>query len=331
MGKTISKGFNDFSKEEKNKILELHNQGLLNVEVAGIFNTSKTMIARLLKSMNVVSRHPLLTKERKRQIAECYIKYQNLSKVEKIMKCQSSTINKVLDEYGIRKRSISEMHRKYEIDENYFEVIDTPNKAYCLGLIYADGSIHKNGKSFSIFLQARDKQLLDLLNNEFGGNRKLGFVEYSKKNKNWQDQYYLTISCQKMNLDLVNNGAVPNKSLILKFPDFLDDELIAHFVRGYMDGDGYISKSEDRCGLISTEDFCIKLSDIIKSKLNINSSIFLCHNNNDKPTRYFQIAGRNQVKKFLDWIYRDAEIFMERKYDLYLLKYHSNVDNSLSA
>ena len=331
MGKTISKNFNEFSKEEKDKILELHNQGLLNKEVAEIFNTSKTMIARLLRSMNVESRHPLLTEERKKQIVKCYIEYQNLSKVEKIMKCQSPTIKKVLGEYGISMRSVSEIHRKYKIDENYFEVIDTPNKAYSLGLIYADGTVYKNGKGFAISLQARDKQLLDLLNNEFGGNRKLGLVEYSKKNENWQDQYYLAISCQKMNSDLVNNGAVPNKSLILEFPDFLDDELIPHFIRGYMDGDGSISKKEDRCNLISTENFCNRLAEIIKIKLNIHATIIPCHNEIDKPTRCFQIAGKYQVKRFLDWIYQDAEIFMERKHDLYLLKYYSNVDNSLSV
>lgn len=31
--------------------------------------------------------------------------------------------------------------RSYNLKEDYFDVVDTPSKAYLLGFIYADGSI----------------------------------------------------------------------------------------------------------------------------------------------------------------------------------------------
>ena len=193
----MGKGFNEFTQEEKDEMVNLHNQGMLNRELADMFHTSKTMIARLLWSLNIESRHPWLTEERKQEIINCYLEYKNISKVEKIMKCCSSTVSALLDEYKIPKCSQSEVRRKYEIDEDYFEVIDTPNKAYSLGLIYSDGNVSKNGTQFSISLQARDRDVLDKLNAEFGGNRPLQFLELSKKNINWQDQYVLCIACKK--------------------------------------------------------------------------------------------------------------------------------------
>lgn len=309
----------------------LHNNGLLNKDLAKRFNTSTTMISRLLRSIGVPSRHPMLTNERKLMIKECYEKEKNKSKVSKIMKCDLSTVTSILDEYDVQQLSMSEVRRKYNIDENYFEIIDTQNKAYSLGLIFADGTVAKNGNGFAIALQERDKALLDRLNHEFGGDRKLTFIEYSEKNPNWQNAYYLSISNHKMNQDLIKHGAIPNKSLSLEFPNTIPNDLIRHFVRGYFDGDGSLAKNEDRCTIISTENFCKALANIVSDKLNVHCSIMLCHGNADKPTRTFQIAGKNQVKKFLDWLYFDADIYLGRKHSLYLSKYYQNIGNSLSA
>mgnify|MGYP002625860766 CR=1 FL=1 len=126
---------------------------------------------------------------------------------------------------------------------------------------------------------------MDALNHEYGGDRKLFLVKYSEKNPNWQDQYIFSVSSPKMKVDLIRLGAIPNKSLILEFPKDIPNDLIRHFVRGYFDGDGCISKNEDRCSLVSTENFCVELSHILQEKLGIHSSIMLCHQNKDKPTR----------------------------------------------
>ena len=327
----MGKKFVEFTEEEKEKMVRLHNDGLLNKELAKIFNTSMSMISHLLRSMNVESRHPMLTEERKFKIKECYEQFQNISKVAKLMKCNNITVSSILQEYGIKALSMSEVKRKYKIDENYFDAIDTQNKAYSLGFIFADGTVSKNGSGVAIAIQERDKELLDKLNKEFGGDRKLSFINYNEKNPNWQNQYCLYIANHKINQDLIKHGAIPNKSLSLDFPKDIPDCLIRHFVRGYFDGDGNIAKKEHRCTLISTEKFCKKLSNIVSDELGIHCSIMLCHGNKDKPTRVFQVAGKNQVKKFLDWLYFDAELYLDRKHSLYLEKYYQNANNSLTA
>lgn len=85
-----------------------------------------------------------------------------------------------------------------------------------------------------------------------------------------------------------------------------------------MDGDGSISKNpkDKRLSIVSTESFCKTMQNIISQTLGVHCSIMYCHNKTTS-TRVLQIAGGNQVKKFLDWIYDDAELFLERKRDIH--------------
>ena len=52
-------------------------------------------------------------------------------------------------------------------DEDYFENINTPDKAYYLGLMMSDGYIQSNiyNKEVGIALKTEDKYILDKLNN----------------------------------------------------------------------------------------------------------------------------------------------------------------------
>lgn len=47
--------------------------------------------------------------------------------------------------------------QKYAINHNYFQNIDTPEKAYWLGFLEADGCISKNNTQLTFELQARDE------------------------------------------------------------------------------------------------------------------------------------------------------------------------------
>ncbi len=321
-----------FTQLEIDDMVKYHNAGYLNKDIAELYHTSKTMVARIFQELGLPSRHPRLTDERKEMIKNYYLSCYNKTKTCEAMNCGTDTLNKIIKEYNLYEPSSSELKRKYSIDEDYFDEINTPEKAYALGLYYSDGTVHKKNNSFSISLQECDKAILDKLNNNFGGNRKLTYIELNKKNANWSNQYMFTVTSEKMRNDLIKHGCVPNKSLILKFPTTIPKHLLRDFVRGYFDGDGSISKTEDRCTLVSTNDFCKKLSDIVKNELNVNSSIFFCHGNENTTTRTFQIAGKYQVKKFLDWLYFDSELHLDRKYQLYLSKYnHELLNNSLSA
>ena len=98
-----------------------------------------------------------------------------------------------------------------------------------------------------------------------------------------------------------------------------------HFIRGYFDGDGSVHFAKNRNCIVtitSTESFCSSIKDIIKEELNIHGCITdaSCHNG---ITKVLSISGKNQVKTFLDFLYKDSDIFLERKRKLYQSKYYN--------
>ena len=133
--------------------------------------------------------------------------------------------------------------------------------------------------------------------------------------------------------DVLNNlGVIPNKSLYLSFPTWLDESLYSHFIRGYIDGDGWISKNPKapRIELVGTESFCHSLYNIIFDKFDIKPAIRKRYKDSNTTTRQLDFGGRKQVKMFLDWIYKDADLYLNRKYNIYKSIFLENdIDNSL--
>lgn len=118
----------------------------------------------------------------------------------------------------------------------------------------------------------------------------------------------------------------PNKSLTLKFPN-IDVQFIPDFIRGFFDGDGSVyngkKKTQFTLTITSTNDFCKELVKIVSEYVGINCHIYDASNHNG-ITKVFTVSGRNQVKAFMDWMYQDAEMFLERKHQRYT-EYFYNV------
>jgi hypothetical protein len=114
-------------------------------------------------------------------------------------------------------------------------------------------------------------------------------------------------------------GMTPNKSLTLEFPN-IDESLYSHFIRGYMDGDGCICNS---ClSFTSTNNFCLSLQNIFIKLFNIKGKISdaSCHNG---VTAVYNISKKSESKIILDWLYKDADMYLERKYNRYLNAFYN--------
>lgn len=251
------------------------------------------------------------------EVIKLYEKYHNMSKVAKEMSINVYKIRNILLNNDIHKYSLFEISNRKKINEYYFDNIDSHRKAYYLGLLYADGTVSKNSNRIQISLQEKDKHILEQFRKDLECDYKLTLIPYHEKNPNWCNQYCLTISNTHIHDALISHGLIPNKSLILEFPTDLDEQYYSSFILGYMDGDGNLCKKEKRARLVSTENFCLKIAEILKSKLDVNCSIMLCHHKSDVSTRTLQVAGSKQVKKFLDWIYSNCDIYLQRKHDIY--------------
>jgi surfactin synthase thioesterase subunit len=60
---------------------------------------------------------------------------------------------------------MNERSRKYQLKKDYFDSINTPEKAYFLGILYADGCNSPETNSVRLILTESDKTLLEQLSN----------------------------------------------------------------------------------------------------------------------------------------------------------------------
>ena len=125
---------------------------------------------------------------------------------------------------------------------------------------------------------------------------------------------------------------VPHKTMILEFPDWIDKDLYSHFCRGYFDGDGCISLAKNNynksatINMVGTRMFLEKVAEIIKCDTGVE--VYVNRDNRAKdPICVLRCGIKNDVIKVLDWLYRDATIYMQRKYDKYK-EFFKNINNS---
>lgn len=131
--------------------------------------------------------------------------------------------------------------KKYlDIVTNFFEIIDTEEKAYWLGFLYADGYVNKLGSAIEVGLAIVDKQHLELFRDTVAPS--VPIVERTTQAGNDKDypSCRLSVCGAEFVKHLTNKGCLNNKSLTLTFPSeqLVPLRLQNHFIRGYFDGDG---------------------------------------------------------------------------------------------
>lgn len=116
----------------------------------------------------------------------------------------------------------------------------TPEIAYVLGYWWADGYMRiKSHGAHEIEIASNDRDHLITIAQIVGGN-------YNLRKVSEQSQCYKIIFCSvEMYQDILAHGGTPRKSRTIGFP-FLPTELLPHFVRGVVDGDGTLAWNGDR-------------------------------------------------------------------------------------
>ena len=238
----------------------------------------------------------------------------------------STAINRLLRRHGYKAKSQSELQRKYNIDETFFDVINTEEKAYVLGLLYADGWNQTERNSISLGLKETDREVLDKITALIQPTKPLQYVSTSNQRKktgfeNSQNQYRLVIANKHISQRLVELGCGKAKTHNLKFPteEQVPSHLIRHFVRGYFDGDGSVSGDKQKqFSFVGTIDFLLPLQQILVKELNFSKTkLDQRHEDREDSIRALRYCGINQCITFRDWLYKDATIYLERKKNIF--------------
>jgi len=188
------------------------------------------------------------------------------------------------------------------INQNYFETIDTQDKAYILGWIASDGSI--SDKVIRIEIHKKDYDILNEIKNKISDSLKINRVF-------GRNLIRLNICSTKMVKDVCNHLQIlpGKKSNTVCFPK-IDSSLTYHFIRGYFDGDGTITDPQTetgghlRCDITSESENMLKSIKDLTSMGQISKNHVYWHSNN--------------ALDFLYKLYEGSTIKLSRKYSLFL-------------
>ncbi|MDT4368421.1 LAGLIDADG family homing endonuclease [Blautia faecis] len=308
-------------KKHFNEIVELQKSGMQLKIIAEKFNVPSRSIGRLLLENGIYTRTKVSDIDEK-DIINDYLSPLPIHKIAEKYKISQSTVSEILKRNNVEIIGSEKFNQKYTLNEHYFDEIDNQEKAYIIGLLMADGCVHKN--TISISLQEDDKYILEKINSLLGSNRPIKPINMKKKKITYKNQYKLSIVNKYMANQLRNLGIVNQKSLKLEYPEWVSNNLLPHLIRGYLDGDGSIIKTRNRVSLTGTCMFLYKLKDVLYDTLNIESTIYKYND----ITCDLKINNIHNTKIFLDYIYNNSTIHLKRKYEVYISRY---VNNSFAA
>jgi hypothetical protein len=242
------------------------------------------------------------------QIIKIYYELGSIHKVAKYFKTSITPIKRILKENGINLTN-----RRFNVNKEYFNEINSEEKAYWLGFLFADGYIRerKSGNSLELKLSQKDESHLILFKENINSNHKIVYATNKVKYKNGFSESkmcHLAIYSNEIVNSIKKQGIHSRKTFTISKP-IIKDELMSHFIRGYVDGDGsfsfnpkkYINKTQIVSASIEFTKFII--DELYKNKIKIQLY------NNIK----LQIQNKVDNLNFYNYIYKNATIYLDRK------------------
>ncbi len=244
------------------------------------------------------------TSEELQDMVTSYPRGETAHSIAKRYGTSHQVIIPVLVRQGVTLRSPQETYMKVSCNRQYFHVIDTEEKAYWLGFVTADGFIMEAKKQsqsprVEIHLAKQDYQHLVKFKKALQASQVINMKEKSCS---------ITIFSSEMAADLACHGVVPRKTFSTK-PAMLAPDLMRHYWRGIMDGDGCLMKK----ALILVGDYEIMLGFqqfVLSHCPYVKASIYRKENIYD-----FHVTGK-AIPTMLHVLYDGASVFLDRKYVL---------------
>ena len=257
------------------------------------------------------------------EVEAIYKMYKDGTKVSDIAKdfgVTNSTIYTRLNRrYGPLGKERAVNKRKYTVDESFFEIIDTQEKAYIMGWFYSDGSNSVSPNIAKIDVAEDSVDILIKIREVIGSNARIIPMKNSANSyagENAQMLYRLGIYNKKVSKQIAALGICGNVTYTRTWPEWLSEDLEPHFIRGLIDGDGCISIGKKKGFTISyygTKMMCEGFSKVL-SKIGVDHR----HKIDKNGHHSIRIMKQAECVKFADYIYNDATIYLNRKHDKYL-------------
>lgn len=250
-------------------------------------------------------------------------------KVESLNGRKSQTLYPVLIKAGLYKKKPANDLRRYKVNDHYFDEINTEHKAYWLGFMLADGFLSNSNHStetFGITLKADDRYILEAFKEDL--NSTYPIHEYEEYHDWGKGEVKTTVSrilikSPQIFKQLSAMGFSVDKSHTAIFPwEYIPENFMNHVIRGYFDGDGSLSKSGDKkwhtydLRFTGTTEVITAIRSILGKD---NVKLSERHPERDNNNCSLNLCGDLQVYNICKWMYKDATIYLKRKYDRFKL------------
>lgn len=249
-------------------------------------------------------------------VIEKYDELKNIKKVAISFGVSTRPIKRILD-----KNKIFLTNRRYNVNHSYFKVIDTEEKAYWLGFLFADGCVRKtkSGSQLVLKLSIKDEEHLKLFKKNIESEHKIVYEESRVITKNnvlsVSNNCSLRVNSNELVGNLINQGCVPRKTFTIERPK-IDDDLMRHFIRGFYDGDGNFFYSEKtKMSVMTIVCASDKFREFLIEVMSSISGIGKIHLDTEKYT--IKLVNIEGIMNFLSYIYDNSGIELKRKKEYY--------------
>lgn len=302
------------NKEIINKVISLRKQKIGYKKIARELNLTFGQVSDTLIDNGLYSHVTMPDEETIKVLIDNYNNH-SIKELSKMTGIGQNRIMSILKIKQVKLRPLGSHKSYYEkINHNYFKIIDDEHKAYWLGFLYADGYNNEKFYQIEITLKDEDKYILEELKKDCESIYDIKYKEVSLNGKIFPCNR-LTLYSKEISQDLKKLGCIQKKSLIIKFPTEkqVPDNLIHHFMRGYFDGNGSISGNKFM--LSSTKDFLDEYIKVLRNNTDISKAGYFSI---DGQGHRWSHGSKRDLKKIFDYLYKDATIYLHRKYNKFV-------------
>lgn len=255
-----------------------------------------------------------------KELINDYVNGMKTKDMTKKYRCSTTTISQIIDENGIPRR-VKKANRHKDLSKFYDTSL--PETQYWLGYICADGNIQydEEKKHYRVVLFSKDIEVIESFIS-YAGKDNVG--THTRKQNGIKEVY---ICSKELAYYFTNDLKItPNKSLTL------DPNIIysSHFIRGYFDGDGCIRKSyslKTRNEAKFTSGSRIFLEKIQK-ELSAEGIVSTISTRKDCNANDLLIYNKENIKLLFDFLYKDASVYLTRKYDIFVALCEKSTDEN---
>jgi len=306
------------TKKHAAKWKELYELGWSQKEIATKYKVSQSIVAKRLSELGVASRNesgggakPKFDKYLDEWVKLYEEEKKPLSEIARQYNCSVMTVSNVLSK-KIEKRSYSESSRNYNLNETYFNDIDSKEKAYWLGFIFASGSLVPRSASYAmqVVVAGQDKTHIQAFAEAVSSEAPI----FEREDGVLHTRFYSKL----MFADLEKHGLKLGKWYELDMPVFNSVEFVRSFILGYMDGKSTFGEKRISLEIAGPYNLLSGMNQVFKEAVGISLNLKKIDTKENGQTRYqLSSFSKYNVIRLLQWLYCDQPITLKRKEDVF--------------